>query len=350
MVAWPIIGCTTMAEVAMRTFLSGADEFVASAYASEAALEEAINEVAPRLFGARRLYFDIKKKIGAKGGQRNIPDGYLVDLSGGTPRLYVVENELAAHDPLRHIAVQILQFSLSFEAEPRLVRDIIFGAISDAGSDAMPLCEAYLAEHPQYRNLDHLVDALVFDSPFTALVIIDEIPENLETVLSDKFNFGVEVLELAPFEDAAGKRAYLFEPFLADLNPAASGGSAALPLPEPGELDTIVVPAREEGFTKVFLGEDAWYSVRIHGSMRPQIKFVAAYQTAPTSAITYIAPVKSIAPSLKAPGKWRIDFAEPAQAIEPIPLDAAGRVKAPQNIRYTTHERLQTAKTLDDLW
>jgi hypothetical protein len=35
------------------------------------------------------------------------PDGYLIDPSGQVPRLYVVENELAAHDPLRHIAVQI---------------------------------------------------------------------------------------------------------------------------------------------------------------------------------------------------------------------------------------------------
>ena len=61
----------------------------------------------------------IKKKIGAKGGQRNIPDGYLLDLSGVKPRLYVIENELASHEPLRHIAVQILEFSLSFETDQR---------------------------------------------------------------------------------------------------------------------------------------------------------------------------------------------------------------------------------------
>jgi hypothetical protein len=46
----------------------------------------------------------------------------------------------------------------------------------------------------------------------------------------------------------------------------------------------------------VFLGEDRWYAVRIHGSMRPQIKFAAAYQVAPVSAITHIAPVRSIEP------------------------------------------------------
>src|SRR5690349_21262598 len=86
-------------------------------YESEADLESAILKVQRELFGPNRIYLDVKKKIGSKAGIRNIPDGYLVDLTGRQPRLYVVENELARHDPLRHIAVQILEFSLSFEAE-----------------------------------------------------------------------------------------------------------------------------------------------------------------------------------------------------------------------------------------
>jgi hypothetical protein len=86
-------------------------------YESEADLETAILEVQRRLFGSNRFYLDVKNKIGTKGSIQNIPDGYLLDLSGSKPRLYVVENELQAHDPLRHIAVQILQFSLSFEGE-----------------------------------------------------------------------------------------------------------------------------------------------------------------------------------------------------------------------------------------
>src|SRR5713226_4470770 len=98
-------------------------------YQSESDLEAAINQVKADLFGQHRIYLDVKRKIGAKAGLRNIPDGYLLDLSGQKPRLYVVENELAAHDPLRHIAIQILQFSLSFEAEPRKVRNILFDAL-----------------------------------------------------------------------------------------------------------------------------------------------------------------------------------------------------------------------------
>jgi len=42
-----------------------------------------------------------------------------LDLSSiKEPKLFLVENELAKHDPLRHIAVQILEFSLSFMPIP----------------------------------------------------------------------------------------------------------------------------------------------------------------------------------------------------------------------------------------
>jgi hypothetical protein len=79
----------------------------------------------------------------------------------------------------------------------------------------------------------------------------------------------------------------------------------------PAEIDTVVVPAREEGFQTVFIGENRWHEVRLHGSMRPQIKYVAVYRVAPESAITHLASVKSIEP-WKDTGKWVINFAEPA--------------------------------------
>ncbi len=100
-------------------------------YDNEPDLEAAILQVQTDLFGPDRIYLDIKKKIGAKGGLRNVPDGYLLDLSGRKPRLYVVENELASHDPLRHIVVQILEFSLSFETDQRAVKTILFDALQD---------------------------------------------------------------------------------------------------------------------------------------------------------------------------------------------------------------------------
>ena len=60
------------------------------------------------------------------------------------------------------------------------------------------------------------------------------------------------------------------------------------------ELDTIVVPANEEGFNEVFLGENCWYQIRISSSMLERIRYIAGYQTAPISAITYYAEVKKI--------------------------------------------------------
>lgn len=324
--------------------------FYRSEFESEATLEKAILEVQDELFGKNRMYLDVKKKIGARGGLQNVPDGYLLDLNGQKPRLYVVENELAAHDPLRHIAVQILQFSLSFEAEPRKVRNILFEALQSQ-VDFKLRCEEY-ASHHGFRNLDHMLDYLVFETPFAALVIIDEIPDNLEKILLTRFQFGVEVLELAYYTCSDGRKYFRFEPFLADVNAdlreAFPNGRQEGPITQ-DDIDTVVVPAREDGFQETFLKENRWFAIRIHGTMRPQIKYIAVYQVAPQSAITYVAPVSSIEP-WDDTKKFVVNFAEPARKIGPIPLLKNGIVKAPQNLRYTNYERLLQATSLDDIW
>jgi len=309
-------------------------------YASENDLEDSILQVKEELFGKNRIYLPVKKKIGKKGGQQNIPDGYLIDLSDSKPRLFVVENELASHEPLRHVAVQILQFSISFEAEPRKVKTILFNAIEQY-PDYKALCEKYVQKR-NYRNLDHLLDFMVYEGEFAALVIIDELESDLENVLVKKFKFGVEVLELLRFENEKKEKLYFFDPFLADLSIDSNTTDTE-------EIDTVVVPAREEGFQEVFLDENRWYAIRINGIMRPQIKYIAAYQAKPISAITYIAPVKSIEP-WKDTGKVVVNFSEPAEKIGPIALARSGRVKGPQNLRYTSREKLLSAKNLDELW
>ncbi len=320
-------------------------------FQSESELEAAINQVQAELFGQHRIYLDVKRKIGAKAGLRNIPDGYLIDLSGQKPRLYVVENELASHEPLRHIAVQILEFSLSFEAEPRTVRNILFNALRDQ-ADALAKCEAYTASH-NFRNLDHFLDVLVFEAPFAALVVIDEIPENLEIILAKRFQFGVEVLVIACYENGKGERVFRFEPFLADLSEpepvTVTTGTNGRSRVDASTVDTVVVPSREEGFQETFLGENRWYAVRIHGTMRPQIKYIAAYRVAPLSAITHIAPVRSIEP-WRDTDKFVLNFSEPAKEIGPIPLVKGSKGKALQNLRYTNRQTIEQAKTLDDIW
>jgi hypothetical protein len=160
-------------------------------------------------------------------------------------------------------------------------------------------------------------------------------------------------LELARYENEQGDRLYHFAPFPVDLSQDVRAAEATV---KPGskqldasEVDAVVVPAREEGFQETFLGENRWYEIRIHGTMRPQIKYIAAYRVAPVSAITHIAPVKSVEP-WKDTGKYVVNFAEPAREIGPILLVKGGRVKSPYSLRYTTRERLLSAKTLDDVW
>jgi hypothetical protein len=56
----------------------------------------------------------------------------------------------------------------------------------------------------------------------------------------------------------------------------------------------VVVPAQEDGFRDVFIGQNCWYAIRISGGMLQKIKYIAAYQSKPTSAVTHYAPVATI--------------------------------------------------------
>lgn len=114
------------------------------------------------------------------------------------------------------------------------------------------------------------------------------------------------------------------------------------------ERDTVVVPAQQPGFDEVFLGENAWYAIRIGGGMLSRIKYIAAYQSAPVSAITHYAPVDRIEP-YGDEGKYKLIFAEPARTIGPIPFGNAtpGSMQGP---RYTSLAKLKGAKKLADIF
>ncbi len=322
-------------------------------FETEAQLEAAIAEISAPLFGSNRIYLDVKRLIGAKGKTKNIPDGYLIDLaSKKEPRLFVVENELASHDPLNHVAVQILEFSLSFETSPFKLKAILKDALK-ADKANLQLCEAYAAANG-FENVDYLLERLIHkDNAFNALVIIDDLDEELETLLLSRFKFPVEILTLRRFKTAQGQTAYEFDPFLADLTgPAketAAHAAAGASEVDPSELDTIVVPAQEDGFKETFLAENRWYQIRIHSSMAPRIKYIAAYRIAPVSAITHVARVKDIA-LWQDTSKYVLNFTEPAREIGPIKLlpKPSGTVKAPQSPRYTSYARLMKAANLDE--
>lgn len=311
-------------------------------YSNENDLEKAISHVKTELFGKGRIYLPVKKKIGKK-----IPDGYLIDLGGNKARLYVVEVEMARHELLRHIAVQLIEFSLAFEESPNTVKRILLEAIHSQ-SEAKEICEDY-SSSKGYRNLDHFFEEMVMEGEFAVLIIIDEIPEDFERALIKQFQFGIEVLELSCYEDNKGERIYHFEPFLADVTEDV-GITTVRPI-NVGEIDTIVVPSREDGL-KVFLEENRWYAIRIHGTMRPQIKYIALYQVDPVSAVTHIASVRSIEP-WKDTDKFVVNFAEPAKQIGPISLIKGKGHRAkryPQGPRYASYKRLKAAKNLGEVW
>ena len=80
--------------------------------------------------------------------------------------------------------------------------------------------------------------------------------------------------------------------------------------------DTIVVPAQDDGFKKVFIGENSWYSIRLAEKMIPQIKYIAAYRVAPISGVTHLAEVDTIEPCKKSPSKYFVSFKEPATKLK----------------------------------
>lgn len=319
-------------------------------YETEQEFERAIVAHVNDIFGERRIYLDCKRRIGAKDGKQSVPDAYLIDVSSPRdPQLYVVENEISSHDLFKHIGVQLLQFSVSFAQAGRTIKQILFDEVC-AEPSAKTRCERY-AQEGGFRNLDHFLESLVLDKEFRALVIIDEETDDLHAVTKN-LGFPVEIIEFSTYVSDRGEYIHRFDPFLADVEAVDIETADDKPTQQrrprdPSDLDTVVVPAREDGFEKVFLGQDRWYQVRIHPSMISQLKHVAVYRTAPVSAITHYAPIRSIEPWQNT-GKMVINFAEPAKEIGPLKLTKNGRVKHLQGLRYTNFDKLKKATSLDE--
>jgi hypothetical protein len=219
-----------------------------------------------------------------------------------------------------------------------------------ADPSAKTRCEKY-AQEGGFRNLDHFLESLVLDKKFRALVIIDEETDDLHAVTKN-LGFPVEIIEFSTYVNDKGQRIHRFDPFLADLEAVDVETANDVLTQErrprdPSGLDTVVVPAREDGFKEVFLGQDRWYKVRIHPSMISQLKYVAVYRTAPVSAITHYAPIRSIEPWQNS-GKMVINFTERARELGPLKLTKSGRVKHLQGLRYTNFEKLKKATSLDE--
>lgn len=117
---------------------------------------------------------------------------------------------------------------------------------------------------------------------------------------------------------------------------------------EGDKFDTIVVPAREEGFKQRFLNEHCWFAVRINAKHISKLKFIAAYQVAPVGAITHIAEIAEIVP-YNDTGKYMLKFKAAATAIVPIPRADGSEINM-QSSRYALRDKLLVAKNLDLVW
>jgi hypothetical protein len=133
------------------------------------------------------------------------------------------------------------------------------------------------------------------------------------------------------------------------IAPAEEPADNPVTSPAPDDRDTMIVPARDPGFTQFFLKENRWRPLRIAPAMREsgKIKWVGAYQVAPVSAVTHLAPVDRIIPYGE-DGKWEILFSQPATAIDHIVLGKLSPAWM-KNHKYTSRERLLKAKTLAEV-
>jgi hypothetical protein len=85
--------------------------------------------------------------------------------------------------------------------------------------------------------------------------------------------------------------------------------------------------------------------------MIPKIKYIAANLTAPISAITYPAEIKSIE-QYKDTNHYILYFLDPAEKIRKVPLVPLGKSKgkAPQSPRYSSRDKILSANTLDSVF
>lgn len=316
-------------------------EFTYYEYTNETEFEEDVVENANKIFGEKSIYVDIKKRIGDK--ILSIPDGYLLDFSfANEPRLYIIENELVIHDAYKHIGQQILKFAISYKASGRKIKRVLLEEIQK-NKDHLKLVEDFI-EKAKYRNIDNLIEEIVFDREVGCIVVIDQNTDELENVLS-QLTIKTDIVEFQTFVNDEGEEIFKFEPFQGDIKVNVEIKNEL----SVNELDTIVVPAKEEGFNEVFLGENCWYAIRMSSSMLDRVKYIAAYQTAPISAITHYAEVSKIE-RYENTNKYIVYFKDKAIKIEDIKLPKDKPSLAPQAPRYTNYDKLIKAKSLVDIF
>lgn len=328
----------------MERIVSGNDIYYLKEYQLEKDFEQDVVANYRHIFGNDTIYIDIKKKIG--DNIVTIPDGYLLDFTfSNTPRLYIIENELSVHDAYKHIGTQLLKFAVSYKQSRLKIKQYILDYLSKSPTN-MTFIESKASEMG-YRNIDAMLESMIYRDTVDAIVIIDNSSAELENVLSH-LSMKIDIIEFKAYENGAGNRLYKFIPFNNEVKEFVAARSGAKNV-SPEDIDTIVVPAQEEGFQSAFIESNAWWQIRISVSMLDKIKYIAAYRTAPVSAITHVAEVDRIE-RYKDTNKYILYFKEPAKEIPHIELDKDKKGVAPQASRYTNYARLMSATKLSEVF
>jgi len=115
------------------------------------------------------------------------------------------------------------------------------------------------------------------------------------------------------------------------------------------DWDTLVCAAKEEGFKRAFLGQKAWWAVRLNAKTIPFLKYIAIYQVAPESRITYYGKVGKIE-LFENTDKYKLYLdGNPIKLEKPVGLGNNPHLK-PQGPKYAKLSVIKKAKTLDDIW
>ena len=316
------------------------DIYTQYTYSKEDEFEKMIVDHSSSIFGTAGIYFDIKKLIGTPKKGATIPDGYYLDLTfHNDPRLYLVEVELNSHDVYGHIGEQILRFGISSETDKYKIKNHLLNAVSKDSEKKKKLAD-YFAKS-KYDNINELLDRVIFENKPAAIIVIDEATEELYNVMA-QLTMATDVIEAQTYV-CGDKKLHRFSPFKDEVMTDLPTNIDA------DELDTIIVPAREEGFNEEFLKNDRWFAIRISSAMTDKIKYIAAYQVAPISGITYIADVERIE-KYKDTNKYIVFFK--TGSLRKLNKIALGKKKgqAPQAPRYSSYKTISAAKTLDDIW
>ena len=111
--------------------------------------------------------------------------------------------------------------------------------------------------------------------------------------------------------------------------------------------DTLIVSAKVESFSSVFIAERVWYPIRIDERRKASLKWICAYQNRPVRAITHYAKIIRIEKYLET-GRYKLVFAEPVELPSPLKLGLEDGLTM-QGQKYTNLERLLKANSISDL-